>query len=223
MRIAPLLGRAAGIAAIAALAGCAGAPQLYEVKSVYVCAAEECAQAGQRYSAAQMLRGLHRLAQANDQQEFKICAADPKVRKCDGGSIGYFVMGGPIPGRGSTDAGTWRNVQLDTATQSIRVNASSRLYFNGLPLACVEHGSQIAVRAADEIAVEDVPYYCNWMAVGNMTASFSFAVESVDFDRGRLGGYWSHAVAGVGAGKGSGYAVIEFPKSMPRGENWLAP
>ena len=55
-----------------------------------------------------------------------------------------------------------------------------------------------------------------------MTTTFSFAVESVDLDRGRLGGYWAHAVAGTGNGKGSGYAVIQFPRTMPRGENWLA-
>lgn len=210
------------LAAAVLLAGCAGAPQLYEVKSVYVCAAEECGQAGQRYSSAQMLRALHKLIGANDGQEYKVCASDPKTRNCESEGVGYFVMGGPIPGRGAQNAGKMSSPALDMATQSVGYRMSSSLTFNGIPLACAEHDSKVIVRSADEIAIEDTPYFCNWLAVGNMTTTFSFAVEAVDLDRGRLGGYWAHAVAGTGNGRGSGYAVIQFPKGMPRGENWLA-
>ena len=203
-------------------AGCAGAPQLYEVKTVYVCAAEECGQAGQKYSAGQMLRALQKLFALNDDQEYKVCASDPKTRNCESEGVGYFVMGGPIPGRGGQASGKTTAAKLDAATQTLRFRMSSNLTFNGVPLACAEHDSQITVRSSDEISLEDTPYYCNWMAVGNMTTTFSFAVESVDLDRGRLGGYWAHAVAGTGNGRGSGYAVIQFPRTMPRGENWLA-
>ncbi len=212
----------AALAAVVLFAGCAGAPQLYEVKSVYVCAAEECGQAGQRYSASQMLRALHRLIRANDGQEYRVCASDPKTRNCESEGVGYFVMGGPIPGRGAQASGRMSSPALDAATQSVGYTMNANLTFNGTPLACAEHDARVIVRSADEIAIEDTPYYCNWMAVGNMTTTFSFAVESVDLDRGRLGGYWSHAVAGTGNGRGSGYAVIQFPRMMPRGENWLA-
>ena len=204
------------------LAGCAGAPQLYEVKSIYVCATEECGQAGQKFSAAQMLRALHKLLAANDGQEYKVCSSDPKTRNCESEGVGYFVMGGPIPGRGGQASGRVSAAVLEAATQTVNYRMSTNLTFNGTPLACVEHDSKLTVRSADEISIEDTPYYCNWMGVGNMTTTFSFAVESVDFDRGRLGGYWAHAVAGTGNGRGSGYAVIQFPRSMPRGENWLA-
>ena len=203
------------------LAGCAGAPQLYEVKSVYVCASEECGQAGQKFSAAQMLRALHKLLLANDGLEYKVCSSDPKTRNCESEGVGYFVMGGPIPGRGAQASGKMSAARLDTATQSLRYRVSPNLTFNGMPLACVEHDASITVRSSDEISAEDTPYYCNWMAVGNMTATFSFAVELVDLDRGRLGGYWAHAVAGTGNGRGGGYAVIQFPRSMPPGEHWL--
>ena len=204
------------------LAGCASAPQLFEVKAVYVCAAEECGQAGQRFSAAQMLQALHRLLRANEGQQYKVCASDAKTRNCDREGVGYFVMGGPIPGRGAQASGKISSPTLDAGTQSVNYRISPDLTFNGIALACVEHDARIIVRSADEIAMEDTPYYCNWMAVGNMTATFSFAVESVDLDRGRLGGYWSHAVAGTGNGRGDGYAIIQFAHAMPRGENWLA-
>lgn len=209
------------LAAAGLLAGCAGAPQLYEVKSVYVCAAEECGQAGQRFSSSQMLRALHRLIRANDGQEFRICASDPKTRSCESEGVAYFVMGGPIPGRGGQASGRMSAPVLDMTTQTIGYRMASNLTFNGVPLACAEHDGRVTVRSADEIAMEDSPFYCNWMAVGNMTATFSLAIEAVDLDRGRLGGYWSHAVAGTGNGKGGGYAIIQFSNVMPRGENWL--
>jgi hypothetical protein len=205
-----------------ALAGCAGAPQLYEVKSVYVCAAEECGPAGQRYSANQMLRALHRLFEVNSEGEFRVCDSDPKTRHCASEGVGYFVMGGPIPGRGSQVGGAIRQPKIDPAMQNIRFTMASHLRFIGVPLACVDHPSTLTVRSADEISIADEPYYCNWVGVGNMSATFSFAVESVDFDKGRIAGYWAHAVAGVGNGRGEGYALIELEKPMPRGENWLA-
>lgn len=83
------------------------------------------------------------------------------------------------------------------------------------------HGVTVTVHSIDEIVWEDEPFYCNWMIVGNGISTFSFAVESVDFDRGIIGGYWTHGAGGTGSGGGSGYGVIMFPKAMPRSENRL--
>jgi hypothetical protein len=213
----------APLAAALILAGCAGAPQLYEVKSVYLCASEECGPAGQKVSTEQVLRGLQRLFQANEGQPYKVCSSNVQSRHCESPGVGYFVMGGPIPGRGAQNSGTFKGVQVDAASQSIGFSHATDLTFNGSPLVCAPHPGKLTVRSADEISLTDEPYYCNWMAVGNMVTTFSFAVESIDLDRGRLGGYWAHAVSGTGNGKGNGYAVIELPRAMPRGEDWLAP
>ena len=141
------------------LAGCAGAPQLYEVKTVYTCAAEECGQAGQKFSAGQMLRALHKLIVAKDGQEYKVCASDPKTRNCESEGVGYFVMGGPIPGRGAQASGRMSGAVLDAATQQVNYRMAANLTFNGTPLACVEHDSKVIVRSADEISIEDAPYF----------------------------------------------------------------
>jgi hypothetical protein len=206
---------------IGLLAGCAGDPQIHEVKEIYVCAAEECGTAGQSFTANQILNAIYQLIKRNDGKDFRICASDPKTRSCVSEGVGYFVQGGPFPGLGTTASGNLHDVKLDAPNQVITATMSSYLRFLGVPLVCVPHASTISVRSADEITISDSPYYCNWMAVGNMTASFSFAVESVDLDKGRLGGYWAHGVAGVANGKGSGYAIIEFQEPMPRTENWL--
>ena len=203
------------------LAGCAGAPQVHEVKEVYLGAADQCGPAARSYSGTEMLQALYRLFKANEGKDFKICESDAKTRNCASEGVSYFVQGGPIPGVGSQASGAMADVKLDAAAQAVKSTMSSFLRFVGIPLACVSHPSTVLVRSADEITITDEPYYCNWMAVGNMTATFSFAVESIDLDKGRLGGYWSHAVAGNAGGKGAGYAVLEFPNRMPAGENWL--
>lgn len=207
---------------VAVLAGCATASPPREIKSLQVCAAGECTDAGRHYSTDQMLRALDRLFQANDGAGMALCSADPETRVCTGDDVGYFVMGGILPGRGSSRSGKVSQVRLDAENRSIRYLMSMSLRFLGTPLVCADHGAVLAVNSATDIAMTDDAYLCNWMGVGIMTASFSFMIDSVDFDKGRLGGYWKHGVTGTGFGRGGGYALIRFPRSMPHGENWLA-
>lgn len=206
----------------AVLAGCATTPRSQEIKPVQVCAAEECSEAGQRYSANQLLHALDRLFQANDGTGMKFCSSDPVTRICTDNDVGYFILGGFIPGRGSSSSGKVSQVKLDAEHQSIRYVMSMYLRFLGIPLVCADHNAVLAVNSVYDMTITDNSYLCNWMVMGIMTASFSFAIDSVDFDKGRLGGYWKHGVTGTGNGRGQGYALIEFPKSMPREENWLA-
>lgn len=203
------------------LAACAGTPQLAEVKEVYVCAAGECGPASQRYSAGEMLRGLYELIKQNEGTEYVICNSTPEGRNCDSEGAGYFVMGGPIPGRGSQSRGKYTDTRMDTANNTITLVVNNHLMFIGVSLACADTKRTIKVRSADEIVMADEPYYCNWAGVGNMTATWNFVMDYLDLDKGRIGGYWQHAVAGTGGGQGSGYAITLLSKPMKKGENWL--
>lgn len=110
---------------------------------------------------------------------------------------------------------------FDNTEKRIRFQTKPNGTGLGIPAFCAAHEATITAHTVDEIVWEDAPYYCNWMIIGNSTNTFSFAVESVDFDRGIIGGYWTHAITGNGPGAASGYAVFVFPKTMPRGEDWL--
>jgi len=209
------------VAAMALLAGCAGAPQQYSVKEVYVCAAEECGTAGHKYSARQLLDAFRQLFKANEGEKAEICESDPKTRSCESIGLCHFVQGGPFPGMGCGNSIAFGTVAKDNKPGQIAINANMARTFLGASLACADMNGTISVRSADEISYEVEPHYCNWMGVGNMTATFNLAIESLDLDRGQIGGYWNHAVAGTGVGSGSGYAILKFPKGMPRGENWI--
>lgn len=203
------------------LEGCASAPQVQRVKEVYVCAAEECGPAGQSYNATQMLFALYQLLKQNEGKDIKICESDPQKRNCESEGIGYPMLTGVGPGYGSTNSSTMESVELDLPGQKVTSRVSSHLRYIGTPLACVPHPSVVSVRSADEITMVDDSFYCNWMVIGSMKINFTFAIESVDFDKGLLGGYWVHSSAGTGYGSGNGYAVLQFAEGMPRRQNWL--
>ena len=206
----------------AGLTGCASTQPLQAIDAVRVCAGDECSETGQRYTTQQMLYALDRLFRANDGMGFKFCNSDPATRQCMAGDLGYFVLGGILPGRGSSSSGKVSQVKFDAANSSIRYVMSMNLRFLGLPLVCADHNAVLAVRSTNDIAITDSPYPCNWLVMGIMSASFSFVIDSVDFDKGQLAGYWKHGVSGTGNGRGRGYALIECAKAMPRGENWRA-
>jgi len=93
-------------------------------------------------------------------------------------------------------------IRFDAASQSIRYVMSMKLWFLGLPLVCADHDAVLVVRSIHDIVMTDNDYFCNWMVVSIMSTSFSFVIDWVDFDKGRLGGYWKHGVTGTGNGRG---------------------
>ena len=200
--------------------GCTTTPQRSEASPVRVCAAGECDD-GKRYAVNQLLHAIGRLFQVNDGADIKFCSADPETRVCTGDDVGYFVLGGLIPGRGASSSGKISHVAIDAENQVIHYVMAMHLSFLGTPLVCADHDAALTARSVSDLTIVDNSYYCNWLGVGNMTASFSVAIDSVDFDQGRIGGYWKHGVTGTGNGRGHGYALILFPESMPRSENWL--
>jgi CHAT domain-containing protein len=188
---------------------------------VHVCAAGDCDATGRRYPADQVLSALHRLLAANDGLEYKLCESDKRSRQCIAENVGHTVFAMVVPGPGTQSSGTIRNPQLNASSNTIRMNKSDPKQFFGTPVICSDHGSTITMTYGGHIVLTDDRYWCNWAAVGIMTAEFSFAIESIDFEKGRITGFWFHALTGTGNGSGTGFAALQFQKGMPKGENWL--
>ena len=201
--------------------GCANEPQLYEVKGVYICAAEECSTAGQKVSSAQLLNGLQKLLQANEGVNYRYCDSNNKTRSCKDIGLGYMVLEGALPGKAFFVNGRFSQVNLNKLGQFIEYGQNSELFINATHLTCSAHKGKINIRSVDEITLIDDEYACKTKEGGTFNVTYNFAVESIDFDRGRIGGYWAHSIKGVGVGGGKGYGIIELRKPMPKGENWL--
>jgi hypothetical protein len=212
------------VAAAAALllSGCAAIPQQNAVKEVRICGADDCDAAGHKYSAGQLLTGFQQLLKANEGERVTICDSDPKTRTCESVGICQFVLGGILPGNGCATSIAFSEIAKGEQGDQLSLKADMPLTFIWTPVVCAAAEATLSVHSPDEISLEFRPRFCAWMVVGTMSATFNFAVDSLDFKRGHIGGYWSHAVKGTGNGRGSGYAILQFPKAMPRGENWLA-
>ena len=199
------------------ISSCATPPKLYKVESVYVCAAEECGLAAQHYGSEQMLAGLQRLLAANDGQEFKACDSDPKNRVCLSENICHYAQSGFIPAVMCMKKGTLSAPSFNNTDKRLTFQFKQLRSINGIPVPCGSHKVTVTAHSIDEIAWEDEPFTC----IGLAKNSFSFAIESVDFDRGIIGGYWTHGIVSTGGGLGTGYGVFVLPKAMPRDVNWL--
>lgn len=208
-------------AAALLITGCTAIPQQHVGKEVHICDTDDCNSATHNYSVGQLLTGFQKLLQANEGEKVKICESDPKTHACKSVGICQFVLGGFIPGSGCAEHIVFSETAMNNQTGKISLKVNMPLTFIGTPASCETTTAILSVQSPDEIYMEFKPRYCNWMVVGNMSATFNFAVESLDLGRGRVGGYWSHAVTGNGNGRGSGYAVLSFPKTMPDGDNWL--
>jgi len=196
------------------LAGCSAVPQKDAVKEVRICGAVDCVEAQPKHTVEQLLAEFQQLLTANDGEKAAICEADPKTRACKSEGICQFVLGGVIPGSGCAQSIAFRDTVLESQAHQINLKADMPLTFIGTKVSCVVAGGTLSVRSPDEISIELLPHFCNWMVVGNMSATFHFTVESIDLARGQIGGYWSHAISGTGNGSGTGYAVLKFPKVL---------
>ena len=210
------------VAAAMLLSGCAAIPQQHAVKEVHICGAEGCTTVDHKYSTAQLLTGFQRLLKANEGEKVTICDSNPKTHTCESVGICQFVLGGFIPGNGCAEDIVFSEIAMGDQPGQTRLKANMPITFIWTPVVCETASATLSVHSPGEIYMEFKPRFCNWMVVGNMSATFNFAVESLDLSRGVIGIYWSHAVAGGGNGRGSGYAVLRFPKAMPVDEDWLA-
>jgi hypothetical protein len=155
-------------------------------------------------------------------EKVTIYDSNPKTRNCESVGVCQFVLGGILPGNGCSQSMVFS--EITTGKQQphqINMKVDMPLTFIGTPVFCSITDATFSVHSPDQISLELQPRFCSWMVMGVMSATFNFAVNSLDLNSGEIGGYWSHAVSGTGNGRGSGYAVLKFPKAMPSDENWL--
>jgi hypothetical protein len=209
------------VAAALLLTGCAAIPQQHNVKEVHICVADDCDTTGHKYSTAQLLFGFQKLLKANEGEKATLCDSNPKTRNCESVGVCQFVLGGILPGPGCSKSMVFSEIGAGKQPDQIKMKVDMPLTFIGTPVFCKTTDATFSVQSPEQITLELQPRFCNWMVMGNMSATFNFAVNSLDLNRGQIGGYWSHAVTGTGNGRGSGYMVLKFPKAMPDGENWL--
>lgn len=201
--------------------GCVAVPQQDKVREVHICTDKDCETAVHKYTAGQLAAGLQQLLKANEGQKVTICTSDPKTRTCESVGFCYLVVGGIIPGNGCAKSIVFSEVAQGNQAGQVSLKANMPLTFIWMPAPCETTTAMLAIRSANEISLEFQRSVCAFLGMGVFKATSNIAVESLDLKKGQISGYWSHASAGTGNGRGSGYLVLQFPKPMPPGDNWL--
>ncbi len=185
-----------------------------KVEQINICSGERCVLMNKAYSTEALLHQFQQLFNANEGEKVSFCKADKTTHLCKTKKVCHFVLGGIIPGNGCSTGITFHGAELNLQSAEIMMKADMPLTFIGTPLACTTAQSSFSIRSPNEIALELKPHFCSWMAVGAMSAHFSIAVDSINLDRGEIGGYWKHSVKGTGLGGGSGYLLLQFPNNI---------
>lgn len=196
------------------LTGCANTKQQNLAKEIYLCSGDKCERSGQQYSSEQLLQGFKDLLQTNVDEKVPMCNADPKTRTCTSTKVCHFVLGGILPGNGCSKNLIFSEINKDEQSAQLNMKTKMPLTFIGTPVQCTTAASTLTVNSTNDISLQLKSHFCSWAVVGAMTVQLDFAVESINLDKGEIGGYWKHTVRGTGNGNGSGYLVLKFPKNI---------
>lgn len=196
------------------LISCASTKQQTAAKEIYVCSGNKCEHAEQQYSADQLRQGFKDLLQTNVDAKVPMCKADPKTRECTSTKVCHFVLGGLLPGSGCSNNLEFSEINKEEPNTQLTMKTKMPLTFIGTPVQCATASSTLTVNSVNDINLHLKSHFCSWMVVGAMTVQLNFDVESINVDKGEIGGYWKHTVTGTGNGSGSGYMILKFPKNI---------
>ncbi len=201
------------LASLLLLAGCS--TKLVRPESVSLCGRGGCAAVADEESRARLLTGLHELFRGMKGRDLPLYSADPKTRAEKKRGISFFVQGGPIPGRSTLSRLEVVDVRyIDRARSEVKLELKFHPTYVGIPVFCTESAA-VVVATPDETVLTAAPF-CSWMAIGNGVFKLQWSIDSVDVEKGVVGGYWSMKGAGVPlVGGGSGYMIARFKEAPP--------
>lgn len=203
--------RAAALAVLL-LAGCS--TKLIRPASVTLCGASGCSPVADDAARGRTLTALHELLRSVKGREIPLYSADPRTRAEKKRGISFFVQGGPIPGRSTMSSLEVADVRyIDREKSEIKLETSHRATYVGVPVLCSRRPA--ALRVSAEETRLSASSFCSWIGIGNGVFNFEWSIDSVDAEKGVVGGYWSMKGAGLPlVGGGSGYMIAKFKETV---------
>lgn len=195
--------------------GCASttSEMLDEVDSVTVCLNGTCGPAVGKYSTDELTGSLFLMLKANENTEGVLCGSEEGSLECSSDSIGWFVQGGPMPGKATMKKPVLLEVGLDKKSNQIRFDLDATVRWIGTPVFCGDGKTHFKNIAPEKVIIES-EFGCSWTAFPHVWDQ-QYAVRLIDFDNSIIAG--NYAVAGAGfyvAGGGKGSFVLRLPKKQ---------
>jgi len=184
---------------------------LDEVDSVTVCLNGTCGPAAEKYTADELTGSLFLMLKANENSEGALCGSKEGSLECSSDSIGWFVQGGPMPGKATMKKPVILEIGLDRKTSQIHFNLDATVRWIGTPVFCGDGKTRFTTVAAEKVIFES-EFGCSWTAFPHVWDQ-QYAVRLIDFDNSIIAG--NYAVAGAGfyvAGGGKGSFILRLPR-----------
>lgn len=201
------------LASFLLVGGCS--TKLVRPERVTLCGRDGCGPVSDAQARGRLLGSLHELFRSVKGRDVPLFSADPKTRTERKRGVSFFIQGGPIPGRSTLSALAVADVRyIDREKSEIKLEIKNRSTYVGIPVFCSERPAVITVTA--EEARLSGSTFCSWLGIGNGVFTLEWSIDSVDVEKGVVGGYWSMRGAGVPlVGGGSGYMIARFKDAPP--------
>lgn len=195
--------------------GCAATTSeiLDEVGSVTVCLNDACGPAVGKYTADELNGSLYVMFKANENTEAVLCGTEEGSQECTNDAIGWFVQGGPMPGKATMKKPVPLQVRLDEKTKRIHFEMDATARWIGTPVFCGDGKTSFTEVSAEKVTMQS-EFGCSWTAFPHVWDQ-QYAVRLIDFDSSIIAG--NYAVAGAGfyvAGGGKGSFVMRLPQKQ---------
>ncbi|TAN43857.1 MAG: hypothetical protein EPN22_08965 [Nitrospirae bacterium] len=194
---------------LASLAGCASLEGV-KIEKFTLCENQKCRYLADSDSREELLGKIFTLMKESEGRENELYKADPQNRTFDEKGIGFFVQGGPIPGKATRTSVKFADVlYLDRENMEIKFRVLDRQTWLGIPVITAETEGTLSLKSINEIRV-GYSAFASGMVVGASGSKTEWIIDYIDLDNKVIGAHYSISIAGLGIGGGSGYQLVKL-------------
>ncbi len=213
--------------AIALLSGCAASLEGVKVEKVTLCENQRCRYLTDADSKEELLVKIFNLLKGSEDKDSDLFESSPENRTFKKKGIGFFVQGGPIPGKATRTSTKFTDVlYIDRENMEIKFKVLDKQTWLAIPVITATAEGILSMKSLTEIKV-NYSGFASGIIVGASGQSTEWLIDYIDLDNKVLGAHYAISIAGLGFGGGSGYHLVKLAegdvKPLPAPQKIVSP
>ena len=191
------------------LSGCASLEGV-KAEKVTLCENQRCRYLTDVDSKEELLVKIFNLLKWAEDKDSELFESDPKKRTFEKKGIGFFVQGGPIPGKATRTSTKFTDVlYIDRENMEIKFKVLDKQTWLAIPVITAAAEGTLSMKSLTEIRV-NYSGFASGIVVGASVQNTEWLIDYIDLDNKVLGAHYAISVAGLGFGGGSGYQLVKL-------------
>jgi hypothetical protein len=192
------------------LSGCAASLENVKVEKVTLCENQRCKYLTDADSKEELLVKIFNLLKDTEGKDNELFESNPEKRTFEKKGIGFFVQGGPIPGKATRTSTKFADVlYIDRENMEIKFKVLDKQTWLAIPVITAEVEGTLSMKSLTEIRV-NYSGFASGIVVGASGQSTEWLIDYIDLDNKVIGAHYAISVAGLGFGGGSGYQLVKL-------------